>query len=180
MKTKLPMPRSGREFPSDLRSRVPAVRLLHWVLEVVSQLGADRPGREFRHGGAGYNHNQLLAILGYAYLCGIYGSEELEEQVECDPVLKYLAAGATPKATVFRHFRRRHRGPLGVVLLRVLARCASETPPLPPAPVAWLDTPTPQSPAAGIPDPDLLHRCAVEAEARLARAVLADMAALDV
>lgn len=169
---------SGHGFPPDLRSRVPEDRLLGLVLEAVSQLGADRAGREFRHGGVGFNFNQILATLAYAYLIGIYGSEDLAEQLQSEPGLKYLCAGAAPEATVFRHFRRLHRGPLGVVLLRVLVRCAAEQAPENGAPKAVFEPPP--TPPTGTPDPDLLHRCAVEAEARLARAVFADMVALDV
>jgi transposase len=178
MKHELQSTWSGHGFPPDLRCRVPENRLLGLVLEAVSQAGADRAGREFRHGGEGFNFNQILATLGYAYLIGIYGSEDLAEQLQSEPGLKYLCAGAAPDATVFRHFRRLHRGPLGVVLLRVLARCAAEQVRENHNPTAMLELPS--KPPASAPEPDLLLQCAVEAEARLARAVFADMVALDV
>lgn len=178
MKHELQSTRSSHGFSPDLRCRVPENRLLGLVLEAVSQVGADRAGREFRHGSEGFNFNQILATLAYAYLIGIYGSEDLAEQLQSEPGLKYLCTGAAPDATVFRHFRRLHRGPLGVVLLRVLVRCVAEQ-----APENYTSTAM-SAPLAQLPpdtlDSDLLHRSAMEAEARLARAVFADMVALDV
>lgn len=175
MKHELELVEVGRGFPADLRCRVPAQRLLHLVLEAVSQLETGRAVREFRHGGASYNFNQLLATLSYAYLIGLYDSEELEAALDRDPELKYLATGSTPSAATFRRFRRLHRGPLGVMLLRVLARLAAGTGSAGASPAA-----VPASPAKPVTDRvamEVLTQSAVEAEARLSRAVFADMVA---
>ncbi len=177
MKHKLELVGAEGGFPADLRQRVPAHRLLELVLEAVSQLGAERPVREFHHGGASYNYNQILATLGYAYLIGIFDSEELEAALDLDPELKYLVTGSTPSAATFRRFRRLHRGPLGVVLMRVLARLASGA-----GPSGASQGPVPASPAKPVADRVAMERltqCAVEAEARLSRAVFADMVAWD-
>lgn len=177
MKHKLELVRTEGGFPADLRHRVPAQRLLHLVLEAVSQLETGRAGREFRHGGASYNFNQLLATLSYAYLIGLFDSEELAATLDLDPELKYLATGSTPGAATFRRFRRLHRGPLGVVLMRVLAHLAGGPTLAGASPGA-----VPASPAKPGTDREameVLTQCAVEAEARLSRAVFADMVAWD-
>lgn len=165
-------------FPADLRIELGASRLLALVLDVVSHLEPVSGGQGFHYRGEVFNFNQTLAVLTYAYLSGLAGSEQIEESLETDPMLRYLSRGTPLDAVAIRRFRRVHRGPLGVALLRALYRAmkaggefgstrasvGGETSPL----------------INAVQEAELLRHCAAEAEARLVRAVFADTMALDV
>jgi hypothetical protein len=168
----------GPLFPQDLRLWLDEDRLLRLVLDAASDLEAVGAGRAFRHGTEQFSFGQMLATVSYAYLTGRYGSEEVAEELEADPALRYLSVGRFPDPAAIRRFRRLHRGPLGVVLLRALraglADRRRQTGPAAPDRDALLGAGTCAD------DMESLSRCAAEAEARLARAVFADTVALDV
>jgi hypothetical protein len=168
----------GPRFPHDLRLWVDEDRLLRRVLDAASNLEAVGSGREFRHGSEQFSFGQMLATVSFAYLTGRYESDEVAEALEANPALRYLSAGRFPDPAAIRRFRRWHRGPLGVVLLRVLRACLAER-----RRQLGLAAPgrdAPPGTATCMDDLESLSRYAAEAEARLARAVFADTVALDV
>lgn len=166
------------QFPHDLRRWLDEDRLLRWVLDAASDLAAAGTARKFRHGSEQFGLGQMLATVSFAYLTGRYGSEEIADELEADPALRYLCLGSFPDPAAIRRFRRWHRGPLGVVLLRVLRACLAER--RGETDSAAPDRDGPPRVEARRHNFELLSRCAAEAEARLARAVFADTVALDV
>src|SRR6266508_1163110 len=63
---------------------------------------------------------QLLAILTYCYAAGIYGSRDIELNLEQDAVARRLCADAFPEFDAIRHFRRCHRSRIKGCLATVL------------------------------------------------------------
>lgn len=165
-------------FPHDLRLWLDEGRLLRLVLDAASSLEAVGTVRTFRHASEQFSFGQMLATVGFAYLTGRYGSDAVAEELEMDPALRYLSLGRFPDSVVIRRFRRLHRGPLGVVLLRVLRAALDERR----RQASQAATDPGLRAGAGVRGDDMesLSRCALEAEARLARAVFADTVSLDV
>lgn len=164
-------------FPADLRAWESPEALVHRVLEAVNgQPAGPEPG--FATGEKRRNVRQLLATLAYAYAIGLYGSEDIEEQQQREPGLRYLSAGLDLDSPTIRRFRRAHRGPLSVVLLRLLRSCLAARADASLPATATTAGPTPPASFAGL-DP-WIELCAVEAEARLTRAVFTDAVAMDV
>ena len=58
----------------------------------------------------------LLAMLGYCYAHGIYGSEEIEDALRRDSTFRWICGNEFPHARLIRKFRRANRE----VLQRVL------------------------------------------------------------
>ncbi len=163
-------------FPVDLRAWDSTEVLVQRVLEAVKDQPAG-PGLLSPTGAKRLNAGQLLATLAYAYAIGLYGSEDIAEQRESEPGLHYLSAGLELDGPTLRRFRRAHRGPLSVALLRVLRSWLAArglTGPGTPATAAGV---TPGEVFAGT-DP-WMELCAVEAEARLTRAVFTDAVEMD-
>ena len=157
-------------LPQDLRRWLGEDRLLHLSLAAVAE-GAGVGEREFRHGDQRFPFGQMLATMAFAYLSGRAGSDEIEDQLERDPALRYLCAGRFPVSTAFRRFRRVHRGALGAIILRILRQAVAER-----STLGWLTGPIPGWLAD---DTEVVMRCAAAAEACLARAVFADTVAMD-
>ncbi len=107
-------------FPLDLAEGLGAVRLTHLALEAVQ--GDDVPAGEFRSGPGrqGYQHRMLLTLLSYAYARGVFGSEDIQNQVRSDADLRYLCAWEFPDSDTLRQFRRREWIRLGNSLTRLL------------------------------------------------------------
>ena len=62
----------------------------------------------------------LLTLLVYSYASGTYASEQIEDRVTSDPVLRYLSAGARPTWHDLRRFRRQQRPLIQAALGRAI------------------------------------------------------------
>lgn len=122
----------------------------------------------------------LLRLLTYSYAVGFYGSEEIEGQLPQDDALRYLTAEYRPRFDDLRQFRRRCRSQLRRCLTEALRRAAECGIELPTTAIATdpqlglLKSRQNRWPAAGA-----ATRFEIEADARIACAVLADCLALD-
>ncbi len=122
---------------------------------------------------------QLLALVTYCYAAGIYGSRDIELNLEQDAVARRLCADAFPEFDAIRHFRRCHRSRIKGCLAAVLkamsgvgwrnADVGSD--------VDWLGAGFSSARTSGS---GIERRFEEAAEARLERAVLADSRMLDV
>lgn len=159
-------------FPADLRAWDPVEVLVQRALDAVNGLPVG-PGFLLPAGVKRANAGQLLATLAYAYAIGLYGSEEIIAQREVEAGLRYLSSGMDLDSPAIRRFRRAHRGPLSVVLLRLLRNSLAARE------AVGLRT---ADATAGVTHAGMgpwIELCAAEAEARLGRAVFADSVAMD-
>lgn len=159
-------------LPDDLREWMSDDRLVRLAFEAVAELDPQQmPRRDFVHAGRAFPVAVMLTLLTYCYASGRFGSQEIEEALASDPLLRYLCAGDEPPSTAIRRFRRVYRGPLSVCLLRVFLAAALQ----PCDAHGWAKR--------GEPDGSANHRietAAKAAEAAIAKAVFADTTALDV
>jgi hypothetical protein len=110
----------------------------------------------------------LLAVLTYSYLTGRVASEQVEEAMHFDAVLRRLHGDRRFEAAALRRFRRSTRGALSVCLFRTL-RMAMRQPGARAVRDKWQ-----------VEDSTLLCACAAKAEQVLEAAVRADTLAMDV
>lgn len=169
-------PLPGVAFPPDLRVWLGEDRLLRLALEAAAQHAdgcATFPAEGSAEGS--WAVPSLVALTVFSYLTGRYGSEDIAEEAESDPALRYLCAGRFPSATELRRFRRSHRPVLGAAMRSVLAAAAEFR-----LAHAWLGSGTGSCPPQGRGGrPVGVDLCREAAEARLLRAALADTMALD-
>ncbi len=167
-------PRGARNEapPDDLRQWLGENGLVRLALEAVAELDPQQmPRRDFVHAGRAFPVAVMLTLLTYCYASGRYGSQEIEDAVASDPLLRYLCAGDEPPSTAIRRFRRVYRGPLSVCLLRVFLAAVLQ----PRDNHGWAKRGEPGGSAnLGI------ETAAKAAEAAIAKAVFADTTALDV
>lgn len=168
----------GGRFPADLGAWVGRVGLLRLVVESASHacgqswqnLLAEFPAAEAEP-------NELLILLGYAYLGGIYGSGDVVRRLENDDNLGFLRARLETDPAAIRRFRRARKPAVTDCLARTLVAVWQSTgrelpgehtlefrrgePPAAAASMAWLEP------------------FYAEALARVQRAIEADSRALD-
>lgn len=68
------------------------------------------------------NPRTLLTVLTYCYATGVYNPGDIEDSIQEDQSVSYLAARTFPEAAVLRRFRREHRTLIREVLVRVFER----------------------------------------------------------
>lgn len=110
-------------WPWDLREWVPADRLLAWLQAEINTLDWHNPKLlAYLRAHPGYRPRILLTLLSYAYLTGLYATEDITEQCYSDPTLRQLCGQHPPTATELRLFRRENRGLIRWCLDRMLQR----------------------------------------------------------
>ncbi len=67
-----------------------------------------------------YPRQMMLTLLAFAYSRGVLASEQIEDRVPKDTMLRYVAAGRRPSAKLIRSFRRGHHDELQQILSSVL------------------------------------------------------------
>jgi transposase len=68
------------------------------------------------------NPRTLMTVLTYCYAVGLYNPEDIQDAIQEDQALAYLAARTYPEAVELRRFRREHRSTIREALIRVLER----------------------------------------------------------
>ena len=167
--------------PANARTRGghPATEMDEMLLVAVmdaadTQLASHAPGETVA------SQEALLRTLTFCYASGIYGSHDIEEALELNPQLRWLAQGYHPTAATLRAFRR-HNGPLLTEclteVLEQTAGCRPGTPcrTHPRRPGGYASRSLDRWQLAA---PVAEHRA--EAERRIARAVRVDSAELDI
>lgn len=171
-----PRPPAGR-FPADLGAWVGRVGLLRLVVESASHAC----GRSWEHllaefPAADAEPNELLILLGYAYLGGIYGSGDVVRRLENDDNLAFLRARLDADPAAIRRFRRARKPAVTDCLARALVAAWQATGRELPA-EQTLELRRDEPPAAA--SLAWLEPFYTEALARVQRAIEADSRALD-
>ena len=79
--------------------------------------------------GLAHQPRVLLAMLGYCYAHGVYGSEHIEDSLRRDAAFRWICGNEFPDARLLRKFRRSNREALNQILqaaLRFIGECRVE------------------------------------------------------
>jgi hypothetical protein len=118
----------------------------------------------------------MMTLLSYCYATGVFGSGDIEQNLQADPMTRYLCARTYPDLDAIRMFRRHH----GTQIRRCLATVFRQ---------AWqlrfLSDSSAGAAQSGFEaqfaiQPPEYPDFELEAELRLERAIRADSMALDV
>jgi transposase len=113
-------------LPPDMQDWVPQDDIVHLVLDAVSLMDLSKFEEEHRVGGVGqapFAPSMLLALLIYAYSCGVKSSRAIERLCRRDAGYRYIVCEHVPDHTVIARFRRRHVDRLPAVFATVLRMC---------------------------------------------------------
>ena len=114
-------------LPADMRDWLPGDHLVWFVIDVVDELDLSRFRAAYRadgHGRAAYDPAVLVAVLLYAYCCGIRSSRVIERRCQEDVAFRVLAGGLMPDHVTLARFRSRHADALAAVFVQSLRLCA--------------------------------------------------------
>jgi transposase len=165
-------------MPGDLSRYLGRKTVVKLILDAVhSVIGDSVDYQWFASDGKTFQRPMMLTLLTYCYATGVYGSAEIELNIERDRMTHYLCAWTYPDIDVIRGFRRLNRREILQCLVLVLRR-------------AWElrfseDEPSPAGDACGR---RLLNRWfrsevapdfTADAEQRIAEAIRADSMTLD-
>ena len=167
-------------LPQDLSAWVGHEVLVHLVLKAVQSTCdlADQKGGLPTRLPIG-RPRILLTLLVYSYASGLYASEQIEDRVTSNPVLRYLSAGARPTWHDLRRFRRQHRPLIQAALGRAIqAAWKFGQSPLPPASQPGLGF-RDALPSIGLEEAALASQFSLAAEDRINQAILWDSMVLD-
>ena len=110
-------------LPSDLSLWLDKTSLVGLVLEAVQDLPwADFRDRFKEADRNEYRPQMLATLLTYCYATGLSDSQEIEQRLGADSVIRYLCAGDRPSWQMLIRFRRASRPLLERTLARVLER----------------------------------------------------------
>lgn len=118
-------------LPPDLREWIGEGSLARFISDVVDHLEAE--GRlapiygKYRLDGwgrAAYHPCMMVKVLLYAYSVGVRSSRKIEQALELDVAVRYLAANQRPDFRTVAEFRRVHLKELDGLFQQVLRLCA--------------------------------------------------------
>ena len=97
-------------LPVDLRQWFDTQALVGLVLQSQASMDTGKirahiPGRTFPSGQA----NALLAVLTYCYARNMLSTEDIAQNAEIDPMIRYLCSNRLPSVSTVRRFRRNNR-----------------------------------------------------------------------
>lgn len=111
------------EIPADLTAWVPAVQLLDWIVETVEGLNWDNPELiDALRRQPDFEARSLLAVAAYAYLTGVFGSEEVVRLCSQAREIKPIRPKLPPLVEQVSAFRKLNRGIIHLVLVQVLSK----------------------------------------------------------
>jgi hypothetical protein len=124
--TVIPGPKTDREWDAYLTDAVKTLEgpaLLRITLDALQAVDCSSvEGRSPTRTDWKINPRTLLTVLTYCYSVGMYNPADIEDAIQEDPSVSYLAARTFPEAAVLRRFRREHRGMVREALVRVFER----------------------------------------------------------
>jgi hypothetical protein len=111
---------ASRVLPGDLRQSFDSQTLVGFVLQAQADMDSKKlnmllPERTIASGQA----NALLAVLTYCYACDMTSSQELEQNAETDPMIRYLCSNRLPSVSTLKRFRRHNREQIEACLVNV-------------------------------------------------------------
>ena len=114
-------------LPPDMADWLPEGHLAWFVIDVVDQIDLDRFRRVYRadgHGRPAYDPAVMVALLLYAYCCGVRSSRVIERRCVEDVAFRVLAGNLCPDHVTIARFRSRHAEALAEVFIDSLRLCA--------------------------------------------------------
>ena len=114
-------------LPPSPRDWLPDDHLVHFVMEVVSELDISEIERVLQskdpRGERPWNPRMMTGLLIYGYCTGVRSSRRLERATYEDVAVRLLTGGCHPDHSVIAEFRRVHLKALSGLFLQVLRLC---------------------------------------------------------
>jgi transposase len=113
-------------LPPDVRDWLPAGHVVWFLLEVVAALDTSALHRRVRLGGAGrapYDPDMLVAVLVYAYACGLRSSRQIEKRCRQDVAFMVLSGLCRPDHVTIARFRKDNTEVMDDLFDQVLVLC---------------------------------------------------------
>ena len=110
-----------------MRDWLPEEHLVWFLLDVVDSFDIAAFQREYRLGGVGreaFDPRMMIALLTYAYCCGVRSSRAIERACHTDVAFRVVCAQQVPDHTVISRFRAGHAEALADLFAQVLTMCA--------------------------------------------------------
>jgi hypothetical protein len=110
-------------MPLEVTDWVDKQTLRNWAAAEIATLDWQNPKvKEFLRARPQYLPRVMLGLLSYAYLAGVFESDEVEALCRYEPAYRSLSEGHPLTANELARFRKENRGLLKWVLARVLER----------------------------------------------------------
>src|SRR3954469_17200056 len=116
-------------MPPDLRDWLPEGPLAWFVIDAVAEMNLDgfyAASRQDGRARPAYDPAMMLALLLYAYACGIRSSRLIERACEEDVACRVLAAQQRPDHATIARFLERHQDAIASLFGEVLSLCAKQ------------------------------------------------------
>jgi hypothetical protein len=113
-------------LPADLRDWVEPAKLAGWVREEVVALDWETHFLQIGVQPPEYRPKVILAVVAYACLTQVFGSDDVIDACHEDPIFVSLSEGKVPFRDELEHFRRANRLMLERVLYGVFSRAVRE------------------------------------------------------
>src|SRR5262245_2305896 len=168
-----------KSWPVDLSACVDKKSLVSLVLDAVLEL-EDSELRPVAGASSGiaFRPKNMLALLTYCYATGIYGSEDIEDVMYRDAIVRYFCGHEIPDWKSLRRFRRYNREAIHKCLEDVCAFAAQRQHPHSPRAARGMNCSPEVSSQARFQAVDRAEMAA-EAERRLEQAMWIDSMALE-
>jgi transposase len=117
----------GFLMPPDVREWLPEGHLAWFMLDAVEAMDLGAFYASYRrdgHGRAAYEPSMMVAVLLYAYACGMRSSRAIERACEEDVAYRVLGANQRPDHATLARFVVRHERALADLFSEVLGLCA--------------------------------------------------------
>jgi hypothetical protein len=113
--------------PMDICEWVPSATVISWIHEELKSLGAaEQQGSHSPLDATGGAANVMLAVLAFAYVRGIFDTEETARLCHSDPQFQSLSRGQAISPAGLIAFRPRDRGLLVKLTAQLLIRAATQ------------------------------------------------------
>ncbi len=111
------------ELPTNLRNWFCDATLVAWTVDEINNLNWDHPEvRQYLEAHLEHDPAGLLAVLAFAYVSQVFGSDEIAHACRSDPVFHGLCNGRPPFPRELWSFRRRNRAVLERILVSVFTQ----------------------------------------------------------
>ena len=115
-------------LPQDMREWLPEGHLAYFVVDVVGAVDTSALHAGRANNGPGrpaYDPEVLLALLVYAYCCGVRSSRKIERLCQSDVAYRVITANRPPDHTTVARFRQGYDPLVRRLFTDVLALCAN-------------------------------------------------------
>lgn len=115
-------------MPPSIADWLAEDHLAWFVIDAVDQIDMTPFASAYRsdgRGGAAYHPRMMLALLVYAYACGVLSSRKIEQACQTDIAFRVITGNQVPDHTAIARFRQTHSERFGHVFTQVLALCAA-------------------------------------------------------